>query len=85
MDDYYNTEQLKARGWTAFMIKTHLGKPDEQTSDPSGRLRKLIKFYRIDRVHTLEASTAKSDLEKQSEVKALARRALEFKKKKISN
>ena len=52
--------RAQGSGWTAFMIKTHLGKPDEQKSDPSGRLRKLIKFYRIDRVHTLEASTASS-------------------------
>ena len=85
MDDYYTTEQLNARGWTVLMIKTHLGKPDEQRSDPSGRLLKPIKFYRIDRVHTLEAGAAKADLEKMSEAKALARRALELKKKKISN
>ncbi|MGI9522807.1 MAG: hypothetical protein ACR2PG_14295, partial [Hyphomicrobiaceae bacterium] len=36
MDDHYTTEQLRARGWTGSMIKAHLGKPDEQRSDPKG-------------------------------------------------
>ena len=82
MDDYYTTEQLKARGWTALMIKTHLGRPDGQRSDPSGRLRKSIKLYRRDRVLSLEAGAAQADLEKLSEAKTFARRAQELKKKK---
>ncbi len=83
MDDYYTTEQLKARGWTALMIKAHLGRPDDQRSDPSGRLRKPIKLYRRDRVLSLEAGAAQADLEKLSEAKTFARRAQELKKKKL--
>ena len=43
------------------MIKAHLGKADEQRSDPNGRLRKSVKLYRIERVHEAEAGAARSD------------------------
>lgn len=84
MDEYFTIEQLKARGWTGLMIKSHLGKPDEQRSDPSGRLRKPIKLYRRDRVLSLEAGAAQGELEKLSEAKTLARRAIELKKRNFS-
>ena len=85
MKEHYTIEQLKARGWTALMIKTHLGKPDEQRSDPNGRLRKKVKLYRIERVHAFEVGEARTDLEKLSEARALAKRALQLKKSKRSN
>jgi hypothetical protein len=53
----YTTEQLKERGWTSLMIKAHLGKADEQRSDPNGQLRKTVKLYRIGRVHAARAVT----------------------------
>jgi hypothetical protein len=82
MQDYYTTEQLKDRGWTSLMIKIHLGKADEQISDPNGRLRKIVKLYRIERVHAAETGAARSDLEKRLEAPALAKRALQLKKNK---
>ena len=82
MQDYYTTEQLKDRGWTSLMIKAHLGKADEQRSDPNGRLRKTVKLYRIERVHAAEVGAARSDLQKRSEATALAKRALQLKKNK---
>ena len=50
MDDYFTTEQLKARGWTSRMIKAHLGKPDTTQPDPRGLLRKPIQLYSRDMV-----------------------------------
>jgi hypothetical protein len=85
MQDHYTTEQLRDRSWTSLMIKAHLGKADEQRSDPNGQLRKTIKLYRIERVHAAEAGTARSDLEKRSEATALAKRALQLKKSKHSS
>jgi hypothetical protein len=71
MHQDYTTEQLKERGWTSLMIKAHLGKADEQRSDPNGQLRKTIKLYGIERVHAAEAYTARSDLQKRSEAPAV--------------
>ncbi len=82
MDEHYTTQQLKDRGWTARMIETHLGKPDETKADPKGRLRKQIELYRQDRVHVAEAGAAQADHGKFSEARDLARRALSMKKKK---
>ena len=70
MQDHDTTEQLRDRSWTSLMIKAHLGKADEQRSDPNGQLRKTIKLYRIERVHAAEADTARSDLQKRSEAPA---------------
>ena len=64
------------------MIKAHLGKADEQRSDPNDRLRKTVKLSRIGRVHAAEVGAARSDLEKRSEATALAKRALQLKKNK---
>ena len=75
MDDYFTTEQLKARGWTSRMIKAHLGKPDATQPDPRGRLRKPIQLYARDRVLHVEGSTARDDLGKLSQARDLARRA----------
>ena len=82
MDEYYTTQQLKDRGWTARMIETYLGKADETKADPKGRLRKSIELYRQDRVHAAEAGTAQVELGKISEARDLARRALSMKKQK---
>ena len=84
MEDHYTTEQLKARGWSGSMIKTHLGQPDERKPDPTGRLRKSIELYRIERVHACEVDEARADLEKLSQARALAKRALQLKKSKLS-
>lgn len=75
MDDYFTTEQLKARGWTSRMIKAHLGKPDATQADPRGRLRKPIQFYARDRVLHIEGTAARDDLGKLNEARDLARRA----------
>ena len=64
------------------MIKAHLGKADEQRSDPNGRLRKTVKLYRIERFHAAEVGAARSDLEKRLEAMALAKRAFQLKKSK---
>ena len=85
MEDHYTTEQLKARGWSASMIKTHLGEPDERKPDPNGRLRKSVELYRIERVHACEVGGACADLEKLSQARALAERAIQLKKSKRSN
>ena len=82
MDEHYTTQQLKDRGWTARMIETHLGKPDEMKADPKGRLRKQIKLYHQDRVQAAEGGTARADLGKLSEARDLARRAMAMKKQK---
>jgi hypothetical protein len=78
MQDYYTTEQLRDRGWASLMIKAHLGKDDEERSDPNRRLRRTVKLNRIARVHAGEAGAARSDLEKRSEATALAKRALQL-------
>jgi hypothetical protein len=75
MDDYFTTEQLKARGWTSRMIKAHLGKPDATQADPRGRLRKPIQLYARDKVLHVEGTTARDDLGKLSQARDLARRA----------
>jgi hypothetical protein len=80
MQDHYTTEQLKERGWTSSMIKAHLGKADEQRSNPNGPLRKPVNLYRIERVHVAEAGPASSDMKKQDEAVSLAKRALQLKK-----
>ena len=82
MTDYYTTEELKERGWMDSIIKQHLGKPDDTRADPHGRLRTRIKLFAVDRVHELESGKAKADLEKISEARDLARRALMLKKRK---
>ena len=84
MADHYTVEGLQARGWTTSMIRTYLRKPDDQRSNPHGRLRKAISLYQVDRVHDLEAGAAKHDLEKMAEGRALAKRALDMMKKKRS-
>ena len=84
MDKHYTTEQLKARGWTTLMIKTHLGKADEIHADPVRRLGKPIRLYRVDRVMALETGAAKGDLDKRSEARELAQRALRMKKQKMA-
>ena len=84
MTEYFTIEQLKQRGWTTDMVRMHLGKPDDLRPDPNGRLRKPIKLYSTDRVHTLEAGAAKADLGKLAEAQELAKRALSLKKKKLS-
>ena len=75
MDDYFTTEQLKARGWTSRMIKAHLGKPDATKPDPRGRLRKPILLYACDRVLHIEGTAARADLGKLNQARDLARRA----------
>ena len=82
MTDYYTTEELKERGWTNSIIKQHLGRPDESRANSQGRLRSKIKLFAVDRVHELEGGKAKADLEKISEARDLARRALMLKKRK---
>ena len=75
MDDYFTTEQLRARGWTSRMIKAHLGKPDATQADPRGRLRKAIQLYARDKVLHIEGTAARDDLDKLNQVRDLARRA----------
>ena len=75
MDDYFTTEQLKARGWTSRMIKAHLGKPDTTQPDPRGRLRKPIQLYARDRVLHIQGTAARNDLGKINQARDLARRA----------
>ena len=82
MTDYYTTTDLKERGWTDSIVKQHLGKPDGVRANPQGRLRAKIKLFAVDRVHELEGGKAKADLEKISDVRDLARRALMLKKRK---
>jgi hypothetical protein len=80
MSEYYTTEQLKDRGWTSSMVKAHLGKPDDQRSNPNGPLKKPVKLYRIERVHAAEDGPARSEIEKLEEAVELAKRALRLKK-----
>jgi hypothetical protein len=80
MDDYFTTEQLKARGWTSRMIKAHSGKPDATQPDPRGRLRKPIQLYARDRVLHIEETAARDDLGKLIEARDLARRAVAARK-----
>jgi hypothetical protein len=80
MDDYFTTEQLKARCWTSRMIKAHLGKPDATQADPRGRLRKPIQLYARDRVLPIEETAARDDLGKLNEARDLARRAVAARK-----
>ena len=75
MDDYFTTEQLRARGWTSRMIKAHLGKPDATQADPRGRLRKAIQLYPRDKVLHIEGTAARDDLDKLNQARDLARRA----------
>ena len=82
MTDYYTTANLKKRGWTDSIIKQHLGKPDDVHANPQGRLRARIKLFAVDRVHELEFGRAKADLEKISEARNLAKRALMLKERK---
>ena len=76
MDDYFTTEQLKARGWTSRMIKAHLGKRDATQPDPRGRLRKPIQLYARDRVLNIEGTAARDELGKLNQARDLARRAV---------
>jgi hypothetical protein len=80
MDNYFTAEQLRARGWTSRMIKTHLGKPDATQPNPRGRLRKPIQLFGHDRVLLIEGSTARDDLGKLNEARDLARRAVAARK-----
>ena len=82
MTDYYTTADLKEHGWTDSIIKQHLGKPDRVRPNPQGRLRSKIKLFAVDRVHELEGGKAKADLEKISEARDLAKRALMLKQRK---
>ena len=75
MDDYFTTEQLRARGWTSRMIKAHLGKPDATQADPRGRLRKAIQLYARDKVLHIEGTAGRDDLDKLNQARDLARRA----------
>jgi hypothetical protein len=80
MDDYFATEQLKARGWTSRIMKSYLGKPDATQADPRRRLRKPIQLYARDRVLHIEGSAARDDLGKLNEARDLASRAVAARK-----
>lgn len=66
------------------MIEAHLGRPDAVKPPPTGQLRQPVRLYACERVHALEDGAARSDLEKLSEGRALARRALALKKQKMT-
>ena len=56
--DLLPVSELKARGWTNALIRTHLGAPDRTRPHPHYRLAPPIRLYLTARVEAVEASDA---------------------------
>jgi len=57
MSDFITPSRLKAeRGWTASLITTFLGEPDQTAPNPHYQRAAPMRLYAMDRVHQAEAS-----------------------------
>jgi hypothetical protein len=83
-DDHLTVPTLKARGWTATLIRDYLGAPDSSCPNPYYQSAAPMRLYARARVEAVEASPAWPTLQEQvARRKAAAAKAVETKTQRL--